>query len=930
MKKIILVLAIFPLFLSCSTKTQELTISNLTCEYLENPLGVDVPKPRFSWKIISEERGISQKAYQVVVGANLNEVKKGTGKIWDSGKMISNATVNIEYEGTTLQSDKKYFWKVGVWTNNGNVVWSKPAGFHTGILYDTGWKAKWIATKKAIGDASPLFRKKFSVDKKVKQAYAFVTACGFYEMYMNGRKVGDHVMDPAITDYRKTVLYSTFDVTNLLKQGANVTGAMLGNGAYNMRNIKGRYSWGHGNKSLGNPCFLAQINITYTDGSQSVLITDDTWKSAPGPVTFNNIYGGEDYDAQKEINGWQSDGFDAQNWENVVIAPNPGGRLKSQLMPPVKVTDTIRPVAHTNPSPGVYLFDLGQNIAGWWRIKVKGAPGLTVRVRGAETLNDSLFAKPLQGGDVLTTKFRYHAQVWTDYTLKSSETEMYEPHFFYTGFRYIEVATSNKKNVNEIEVEGRVVHSALERNGIFTSSDPLLNEIHEAGLLSQRGNTVGYPTDCPHREKGAYNGDGQVIAETSIHDFQMSSFYTKWLNDMRDAQEENGWIPNTSPTLVGGMGGGVAWGSACILIPWWMNHYYNDERILQEHYPTMKKYLMYLRNLAKTDKNPQEPYIINDFGSYWYSLGEWCAPSPRRRDGPNHPVVNTFYYYYNTTLMAQIAKKLGKMEDAQQFTALADTIKNAFNNTFFNKETGLYGTDETYQTYQLLALLGDLVPEGYHEKVMKTIVDDIVNKRDGHLNTGIIGTKYMWPTLSQEGLDNLAFDVATQTTYPSYGFWLKNNATTLLEKWSGQGSHNHEMFGTITEYFYKYLAGIQSPMEGKTLVGYKQIYLEPHVPEKLESVDASLETIAGKISVTWKKDAKTFQYKVSIPANTTATVILPTFDFQHSTVTEGNTKIWANDNFVQGDTGVETMKKDNNHFEVTIGSGSYNFIVQAK
>lgn len=928
MKTSAFILLILATLVSCSTKTHKITVDNLTSEYLENPLGVDVPQPRFSWKIISDERGVSQSAYQIIVGENLSDVKKGTGKIWDSGKITSDATVNIEYDGTLLQSDKKYYWQVKVWTKNQDVATSKPASFHTGILHDADWKAQWITTNKEIKDASPLLRKEFSVVKKVKQAYAFVTACGNYEMYINGTKVGDHVLDPAITDYRKTVLYSTFDVTNLLKQGENVSGAMLGNGAYNMRNTKDRYSWGRGNKSLGNPCFLAQINITYTDGNQSVLITDDTWKSATGPVTFNNIYGGEDYDAQKEINGWQTTGFNDQNWERAVIAPNPGGKLKSQMMPPIKVTETIQPVAFTNITPGVYLYDLGQNIAGWWRIKVKGSPGVTLRVRGAETLNDSLFAKPLEEGDVLSTKFRYHSQVWTDYTLKSSETETYEPHFFYSGFRYIEVATSDKQNLSEIEVEGRVVHSALERNGTFISSNPLLNDIHEAGLWSQRGNTVGYPTDCPHREKGAYNGDGQVIAETSMHDFQMPSFYTKWLNDMRDSQEENGRIPNTSPTLVGGMGGGVAWGSAYILIPWWMNHYYNDERILQEHYPTMKKYLLYLRNLAKTDKNPQEPYIINDFGSYWFSLGEWCAP--RQSDGPNHPVVNTFYYYYNTTLMAQIADKLGKTEDAQQFTALADTIKDAFNNTFFNKETGLYGTDETYQTYQLLALLGNLVPDGYRQKVMNTIVDDIVNKRDGHLNTGIIGTKYLWPTLSQEGLDNLAFDVATQTTFPSYGFWLKNNATTLLEKWSGQSSHNHEMFGTITEYFYKYLAGIQSPMEGKTSVGYKHIYLEPHVPEKLESVDASLETIAGKISVDWKKSANAFQYNISIPANTTATVILPVFDFQNSTVTEGNSKIWANDNFVQGDTGVETMKKDNDHFEITIGSGSYNFIVQTK
>ena len=927
MKYSIFVILLLPLLISCSQKTKNITVKDLTCEYLDNPLGVDVLHPRFSWKIISGERGVSQTAYQVVVDENPNDINKETGKIWDSGKVISDGTVNIEYDGIPLRSNKKYSWKVKVWNNKNDAVWSEIASFHTGILEKTDWKAKWITTKEKITDASPLMRKEFTVGKKIKQAYAFVTACGFYEMYLNGQKVGDYVMDPAITDYRKTVLYSTFDVTKILKQGNNVIGAMLGNGAYNKRKIEGRYSWGGGDTGLGNPSYFLQLIITFDDESQQLIVSDDSWKYTWGPVTFNNIYGGEDYDARKEINGWQESGFNVQNWESAAISPNPGGKLKSQLMPPIKVTETIQPVAFTNITPGVYLYDLGQNIAGWWRIKVKGSPDVTLRIRGAETLNDSLFAKPLEEGDVPSTKFRYHSQVWTDYTLKSNESETYEPLFFYSGFRYIEVATSDKQNLDDIKVEGRVVHTALKRNGTFTSSEPLLNKIHEAGLWSQKGNTVGYPTDCPHREKGAYNGDGQVIAETSMHDFQMAAFYTKWLNDMRDAQEENGRIPNTSPTLVGGMGGGVAWGSAYILIPWWMYHYYNDERVLTEHYPTMKRYIDYLRNLAKTDKNPQEPYIVNDFDSYWYSLGEWCAPG--QSDGPNHPVVNTFYYYYNTTLMAQIARKLGKTEDAQQFSSLSDTIKNAFNNTFFNKETALYGTDKTYQTYQLLALLGNLVPEGYRQKVMNTIVDDIVNKRDGHLNTGIIGTKYLWTTLSKEGLDNLTFDVATQTTFPSYGYWLKNNSTTLLEEWSGKNSHNHEMFGTITEYFYKYLAGIQSPMEGKTSIGYKHIYLEPHVPEKLNSVEASLETVAGKVAASWEKSANSFRYKVSIPANTTAIVILPTFDFQNSTITEGNTKIWGDDKFISGNPGIESIKKDKNHYEIAVESGNYTFEVKS-
>lgn len=392
---------------------------------------------------------------------------------------------------------------------------------------------------------------------------------------------------------------------------------------------------------------------------------------------------------------------------------------------------------------------------------------------------------------------------------------------------------------------------------------------------------------------------------------------------MRDSQEENGRIPNTSPTLVGGMGGGVAWGSAYILIPWWMYNYYGDERILQEHYPSMKKYIQYLKNLGRTDKNPKEPYIINDFDSYWYSLGEWCAPG--QSDGTNHPVVNTFYYYYNTKLMSQIAKNIGKTEDVQQFSALSDSIKNAFNNRFFNKKTGLYGTEETYQTYQLLALLGNLVPEGNRQKVINTIVDDIVNKRDGHLNTGIIGTKYLWPTLSEENFDNLAFEVATQTTFPGYGFWLSNHSTTLLEAWSGKNSHNHEMFGSVTEYLYKFLAGIQSPMEGNTSPGYKNIYIEPHVPRGLDFVNASLETVAGQVASNWEKNTGSFNYEVIVPANTTATVVLPLLGFKDITVFEGDAKIWEKDSFVKGVPGILDVVKNDERLKIKIESGKYNF-----
>ncbi|MBK5203522.1 MAG: family 78 glycoside hydrolase catalytic domain [Prolixibacteraceae bacterium] len=911
--------------LSVSCQKQTTKVIDLQCEYLSQPHGVDTYSPRFSWKITSEQRGVYQKAYQIIVSDNKENIQENIGNCWDSEKINSESTINIAYNGIALKSNQDYFWRVCFWNSQNKRVWSKVSFFHTGLFQPSDWQAIWVTTKEEIIDASPIFRKEFTVKKGLKQAYAFISAAGIDEFYINGKKVGDHVLDPNITDYRKTILYSAYDVTKELRDGLNAAGVMLGNGAYNIRRTKGRFSW-NSNRSLGNPCFIVQIYLRYKDGSSEVISSDELWKYSWGPITFNNYYGGENYDAQKEQEGWAVAGFKDQNWENSVSAKNPGGILKSQMIPPVKVVDTISPVSEQHDSTGVYLFDLGQNIGGWWRIHVIGKAGQTIRICGAETLNDSLFSQPLKKGDRLSTKQNYHAGVWSDYTLKSDEEEMYEPRFFYSGFRYIEVRTKDKQDLKNVKIEGRVVHNALKRNGTFESSDTLINRIHECGIWSQMANTVSYPTDCPHREKGAYCGDGQIEAEASIHDFQMASFYTKWVNDMRDAQTEDGWIPNTAPTLVGGMGGGVAWGSACILVPWWMFHYYSDMRVLKETYPTMKKYIGFLNNTGKTDENPDEPYIIDNFKGYWYCLGEWCAPG-EKPDGPNHSVVNTFYYYYDVLLMSKIAAILGNTSDADSYKALSDTIKDVYIKKFFNDKTYLYGSEKVFQTYQILSLVGNLIPEGYRDKVFNTLVNDIHEKED-HLGTGIIGTKCLWPVLLTGNEDELVYKIVNQTTFPGYGYWLKKGETTLLEDWHARSSHNHEMFGSVTEYFFKYLAGIQSPMEGNTSIAYSHIYLQPRIPDSLSFVNASVETIAGKVVSEWEKHGNTFRYHVNIPANTTATVVLPTFDYDKFSVKNGNAYLWKDNKTDQSFPFIRTIKKDGDQMKIEILSGDYNFVLK--
>jgi alpha-L-rhamnosidase len=892
---------------------------------MDDPRGIDMDDPRFSWTLSGDERGTSQEAYHILVADNKQSLKDNNGNFWDSGKNESGKSVNIAYDGEPLQSSTQYYWKVQVWDQNGEKSgWSEISSFQTGIIKHSDWEAKWIAAADTSTSA-PLLRKNFELEGKIKKAIAHVTGLGYHEFYLNGNKIGDHVLDPAITNYRKRILYSTYDVTDQLKKGSNVAGFMLGNGALRMKKLENRYSWLGKKREFGPLCAIMQLNISFANGENQIITTDGSWNSTSGPITINHFYGGEDYDARLEKTGWSSPGYDDSEWQNTKIVEGPGGRLDAQLMKPIKVTKTITPVAETNPEPGVFLYDLGQNIPGWWRTKVKGEAGTKVRVRSAETLNDSLFPEPLSAGDQMSTKHDYHANVWSTYTLKGKDTEVYEPRFFYTGFRYLEVKLNDPDKIESLDIEGRVVHSDLKRNGTFSASRPMLNEIHKATIWSQRGNLHGYPTDCPQREKGAYNGDGQVIAETSMHDFHMAAFYNKWLEDMRDAQQKNGRIPNTSPQLVGGHGGGIAWGSAYILLPWWMYQYYNDTRIMENHYPTMKKYIRYLYNLARSDANPQEKLIINDFGGYWDSLGEWCAPG--QSDGPNHPVVNTAYYYKDVKLFSQIAETLGKTKDAKRYRKLSDSIATAYNKKFFNANTNLYGTDSTYQTYQILALSFDLVPENHRKAVLQTIVDDI-NKRDGHLNTGIIGTKYLWSVLANSGHADLAYRIATQTTYPSYGFWLDKGATTLWEKWSGQASHNHQMFGTVDEFFYKFLAGLRAPTDQGTSRGYKHIRIKPFVPDDLSSVEASLETVNGKVASEWENQGESLSLQVTVPVNTTAEICVPLLSKEDIKINEGTETVWEDGSFKSGVNGIKSAGKEENCIVFSVVSGTYQFTLK--
>lgn len=913
------------LFTNCSENGNSSNVRNLEVEHLTNPIGLDRENPRFSWIYDDDTRGAGQTAYRIIVSDNRENLENEESNLWDSGKVNNTDILNIPYEGERLQSGRKYYWKLQVWDQDGNPAsWSDTQHFQMGLLNRGDWQADWITTPDSTV-SSPLLRSEFGIDMEIEWATAFVTGVGYYEFYLNGEKVGDHVLDPGMTDFRKRILYETYDVTDQLQEGENTWGFWLGNGAFRLKREEDRWTWYGMNNQFGTPMGIVQLHIQYEDGSEEIIGSDGGWKTDASPITYNNVYGGEDYDARLEQEDWDQTGFDDSAWEPVKVVDRPDVIMDSQVMPPIRVVETIEPAVQTNPEPGVFLYDLEQNIPGWWRLTVEGESGTEIKIRGAETLNDELFPNPLETGDSLSTKHQYHGNVWTTYILNGDGTETYEPRFFYSGFRYIEVQVDNPDAIESLEIEGRVVHTDLKRNGSFASSDTLLNKIYKASIWSQRGNWHGYPEDCPHREKGGYNGDGQVIAETSLHDFHMHSLYEKWLNDMKDAQYENGRIPNTSPLILGGTGGGIAWGSAYILLPWWMYQYYEDTRLLEEHYDSMKDYMNYLRELAsENDENPDEEYIINEFGGYWDSLGEWEAPV-HERTGPINPLTNTYYWYLNSLTFADIAGVLGEDDDREEYLALADTIKNAFNEKFFLADENLYGTEKPDQGYLLFALSGDMVPSANRQAVLNNLIYDIEETSNGHLGTGILGTKHLINFLAEEGREDVIHQVVTKATFPSWGYWIENGATTLWESWNAESSHNHQMFGTVNEYFYKYLAGIRAPTNEGTSTGYKEILIKPYIPDEMDWVEASVETVRGTVSSRWEKTDVGLTLNVTIPANTTGRVSIPMLEWDYVQISESGELIWEDGQITDNNKGISSGSEADGFVLLDLNSGSYEF-----
>jgi len=864
--------------------------TDLRCEYLSNPMGIDVEKPRFSWVLHHTERAEMQTAYQILVAGSAEDLGRDAGDIWDSGKVGSSDSTQVVYAGKALSSGKTYYWKLRYWDTAGNSSpYSGAAVFETGLLARDAWKGRWIEGN--------LLRKEIDLEGKIVRARAYVTALGYYELRINGEKVERNVLDPAFTTYPKRVLYSTYDVTRRLRSGKNALGVMLGGG---WATLGKRFFDPEVGPYYKAPALLLQINIELEGGKTVSVESDGSWKAAQGPIASDSVYDGEVYDARREAPGWDRPGFDDATWSAAQTVEGSKGTLSAQMMPPIRVVDSMVPRSLSNPKPGVFVFDMGQNMSGWVELRVEGPAGTQVTLRFTELVYpDGMINRENLG----------EAKSRDIYTLKGEGQETYEPRFTYHGFRYVEV-TGFPGTPSLDSLRGRVVHTAVGTTGSFAASKQILNDIQRLIHWSQLTNLFSIPTDCDQRnERQGWMGDAQATAEEAMMNFDMAAFYTNFIRDIRDAQFPDGSLPDTVPRKYGGVPGDLGWQTAYPLLCWYMWQQYGDRRILEENYDSLKKYVAFLRSHAQD----------NVYRLHWE--GDWVELAHTPGD-----YIGDVWYYYDVSLFSNMAQILGKADEAASYGRLAGQIKDALNRTFFDAHTDNYANGT--QTANAMALSLDLVPKEHREAVVRSLTDDIVYGHNTHLTTGFIGVKFLMPLLTNLGRSDLAYDLAVQTTYPSWGYMVERGATTLWELWQDKAgpamnSHDHIMFGSVGAWFYNALGGINLSADS---VGYEHIRIAPQIVEDLHSASASVRTVRGTVSSSWSHSPGLVALEVTVPVSSDAQIVIPAeSQMTDVVIREGDRVVWENGRYISGDAGVKAATQEGRIFTFQVGSGNYSF-----
>ena len=884
----------------------------LTCEYLQNPSVVDVAQPRLAWINSTEkgERGQMQTAWQIRVATSKKQLAKPD--LWDSQKVSGEQSNRIVYTGNPLKSRTECWWQVRVWDKNGKVSrWSKPAFWRMGILSSSEWTAKWIGAPwegeehfqrpnspgqkfDDFGTAAPMLRKSFRIDKKVKSAVAFVTGLGYFEFYVNGRKAGTDVLVPNITNYDKRpllgkmsinvednfkeykVMYLAYDVTSMLSKGENAIGAILGNGFYNPRMY-----WCEG---YGTPRFISQLHITYTDGSDDVVASDESWKAAKSPILKNMVYYGETYDARLEQPDWCKPAFNADGWEKAALKQAPFGKLMAHTSPTDKMMEQLQPVKIEKLANGNYKVDFGKEISGWVRLKNVTAP--------AGHRIDIAFNSNQYSGD-------------NAYIFKGNGPENYAPRFNWFVFSGVEIKNWHG-GLKPENISAESVYTEVPISSVFETSNPLFNRINEIWRTSQQDNMHGaLASDCPHRERNGYTGDGQVACVTVMHNFDAKAFYQKWIADMLGAQNpETGYVPNGAPWQPG-CGGGVAWGSAICVMPWEFYLHTGSPDMLTNNYEGMKEYISYMQTwvdqagIMFSKRTGNDGKILK-----WYNLGEWVTPG----DLPADEMVHTFYFWRCADLTAQTAKVLGKTDEAKKYTDLAEQTRKAFRKRFYDEKNGSYGKSGG----NIFALKMGVPTDQYHRVVSALKAD--IKANNGHLDTGIFGTQFFFEVLSENGMHDLAYEAMNKKDEPGYGHWLELGSTTSREQWSEEGSHNHPMFGGGLVWYYRKLAGMNADPDKP---GYRHIVFRPQPVDDLSFVKYYNQTVYGEAGINWKNENSQFNMQVTVPVGCQATVYIPLMIGK---------QVMENGKPVSESKDIEFLKDENGYRLLKVGSGTYQFL----
>ena len=897
-----------------------LATAALRCESRSDPRGIDTAAPRLSWQLESEQRNQRQSAYRVLVASSLEKLSLEEGDLWDSGRVTGSDSLSIVYAGRALRSGEHCYWKVQVWDQDGQAsAWSRPATWEMALLRAEDWRARWVNDGKQnperdeyfyADDPAPIFRKEFRLAKPIRQARLYVTGLGYHEARLNGARVGDQLLDPGWTAYEDRVFYSTYDVTAQLRGGTNCLGVTLGNGWWNPLPLK---MWGRRNLreslAVGRPRFIAQLVIESADGSIQRVVSDESWKVTDGPIRFNSIYLGEVYDARKELPGWDTPGFDDSTWRAAKPARERVGPLEAQPQPPIRITERIHAARVTEPQPGVFIYDLGQNFSGWASFRFHDAAGTKIVLRYGELLNPDGSLNPLTSvcGQIKGRHQNHSSSVddpqapevaWQSdtYIANGLGEAVYTPRFTFHGFRYVEVTGLSKPPRLEA-VEGFQLGSDVADAGEFVCSNELLNQIQQMCRRTFRANLFSVQSDCPHRERFGYGGDIVATSEALMLNFDMANFYAKTVRDWSDAARPGGMLTDTAP-FVGIQYCGVGWAMAHPLLVSQLHRYYGDRRLLEEQYDVAKRWLLLV---AERNTSGIIPHGLSDHESL--------------TTRPAAPMVTPLYFQC-AQMLGEMASAMDATNDAARFSALADQIRVAYQSQFIDPASGR--VEPGTQASQSFALYSDLVPSDLRPQALEFLVDDIRNEHHGHLSTGIMGTKFMLDVLSRNGHAETAYDIVTKTNFPGWGWMLANGATTLWEHWAlstNTYTHNHPMFGSVSQWLIQWLGGIQPAPDA---VGFDRIMIRPQTVPDLDWVRCSYNSVRGPIVSNWRREGGRVHFEIGVPANTTAEIHLPA---------KAANQVFESGQPVAEAGGVDILRVGNGATVIAAGSGQYFFEV---